>query len=141
MLIAMTLTAVCCLVLGVFPQLLYARLPHAVAREPYVLPVVINVLATLAGTALAFRLLRRRLTPKPLASLDFDRLYAAVGRAVRDGLARGAAAGADRMEAAADRLADRPVGRAGAAVSGPVAYTVLAALIALGLALSALALV
>ena len=140
MLIAMTLTALLCLVLGVFPGLLYARLPHPVERDPYAASVVVHVLLTLAGTLLAFRLVRRGLTPKPLASLDFDRLYAAVGRAVPDGLARGAATVADRLEAVADGLADRPVGRAGATVSGPVAYTVLAALIALGLALSALAL-
>ena len=75
MLVAMGLAAVACVVIGVFPGLLYAHLPHATEYVPYTLVHVTNALGMLAFTALGFFLLLKHLDPESTISLDTDWLY------------------------------------------------------------------
>ena len=75
MLVAMGLAAVACVVIGVFPGLLYGLLPHAVEYAPYTLPHVTSTLGLLAFTALGFFLLLSHLAPEPTISLDTDWVY------------------------------------------------------------------
>ena len=75
MLVAMGLAAVACVVIGVFPGLLYGALPHAVEYVPYTLLHVTSTLGLLAFTALGFFLLLSHLDPEPTISLDTDWFY------------------------------------------------------------------
>ena len=75
MLVAMGLAAVACVVIGVFPGLLYGALPHAAEYVPYTLPHVTSTLGLLAFTALGFFLLLPHLDPEPTISLDTDWFY------------------------------------------------------------------
>ena len=75
MLVAMGLAAVACVVIGVFPGLLYAHLPHPTDYVPYTLVHVTNALGMLAFTALGFFLLLKHLDPESTISLDTDWLY------------------------------------------------------------------
>lgn len=131
---AMLLTAGLCLLIGVQPGLLYQLLPAPVDWEPYTAAHVLESVEVLAGTALGFVLLRGRLAAKPTVSVDADRLYRALGRAVAEWLAPAAARGAAGLEAAAVRLTALPMGSA-RLVAGPAGYAVLAAVTALGLGL------
>ena len=76
--IAMGLTAILCVVIGVYSPWLYSLLPNDVAYEPYPLSHVINQLQTLIFSALAFALLIRfKFYPPAVNSiyLDFDITY------------------------------------------------------------------
>ena len=76
--IAMGLTAILCVVIGVYSPWLYSLLPNDVAYEPYTLSHVINQLQTLIFSALAFALLIRfKFYPPAVNSiyLDFDITY------------------------------------------------------------------
>jgi multicomponent Na+:H+ antiporter subunit D len=75
MLVAMSLAAVACVVIGVFPGLLYRVLPNHVDFVPYTLRHVTSTLGMLAFTALGFVLLLRHLDPSPTISLDTDWFY------------------------------------------------------------------
>lgn len=79
MLIAMGLTALACIALGLFPQtLLYPLLPHAVDYAPYTLSHVLTQLQLLLFAALAFvTLMKTGLYPAeiPSVNLDFDWFY------------------------------------------------------------------
>ena len=75
MLVAMGLVAVACVVIGVFPGLLYEHLPNPTEYVPYTLVHVTNALGMLAFTALGFFLLLKHLDPEPQISLDTDWLY------------------------------------------------------------------
>ena len=75
MLAAMALAAVACVVIGVFPGLLYQHLPHPVEYIPYTLRHVTSTLGLLGFTALGFFLLLAHLDPKPTISLDTDWFY------------------------------------------------------------------
>jgi multicomponent Na+:H+ antiporter subunit D len=75
MLVAMGLAAVACVVIGVFPGLLYQHLPNAVNFVPYTLQHVTNTLGILAFTALGFFLLLKHLDPERTISLDTDWFY------------------------------------------------------------------
>ena len=75
MLVAMGLAAVACVVIGVFPGLLYTHLPNPTEYVPYTLVHVTNALGMLAFTALGFFLLLKHLDPEPKISLDTDWLY------------------------------------------------------------------
>ncbi|MEE2777310.1 MAG: Na(+)/H(+) antiporter subunit D [Acidobacteriota bacterium] len=81
MLAAMGLAAAACILIGVFPGLLYPLLPNAVDYAPYTLQHVTSTLGMLAFTALGFSLLLRHLDPERTVSLDTDWFY-------RRGLAR-----------------------------------------------------
>ena len=52
--IAMGLTAILCVAIGVYSPWLYSLLPNDVVYEPYTLSHVINQLQTLIFSALAF---------------------------------------------------------------------------------------
>ena len=75
MMLAMGLTALVCIVTGVAPNLLYARLPFAVDYHPYTLDHVLIALELLVGTALGFWLLRGILGGQATTTWDADRLY------------------------------------------------------------------
>ena len=78
MLIAMGIAAFLCIGIGVFPQPLYALLPHPVDYHPYTAYHVINQLQLLLFSALAFTwLMRTGVYPPELRStnLDFDVAY------------------------------------------------------------------
>ena len=75
MLIAMGLAAIACVVIGVFPGLLYRHLPHPVHYHPYTLQHVMASLGMLGFTALGFFLLLKHLDPEPKISLDTDWFY------------------------------------------------------------------
>jgi multicomponent Na+:H+ antiporter subunit D len=75
MLVAMGLAAVACVLIGVFPGLLYQRLPNPVDFVPYTLRHVTSTLGMLGFTALGFFLLLKHLDPEPTISLDTDWFY------------------------------------------------------------------
>ena len=75
MLAAMALAATACVVIGVFPGLLYRYLPNPVEFVPYTLQHVTSTLGMLGFTALGFFLLLKHLDPVPTVSLDTDWFY------------------------------------------------------------------
>jgi len=75
MLLAMGLAAAACVVIGVFPGLLYDHLPFDVDYHPYTLHHVTATLGMLGFTALGFFLLLKHLDPEPKISLDTDWFY------------------------------------------------------------------
>ncbi len=75
MLVAMSLAAAACILIGVFPGLLYKYLPNAVDYVPYTLQHVTSTLGMLAFTALGFFLLLKHLDPERTISLDTDWFY------------------------------------------------------------------
>jgi multicomponent Na+:H+ antiporter subunit D len=75
MLVAMGLAAVACVLIGVFPELLYQHLPNPVHFVPYTLQHVTSTLGMLCFTALGFFLLLKYLDPEPTISLDTDWIY------------------------------------------------------------------
>jgi len=83
MLTAMAITAVLCVVIGVYPQPLYDLLPYQVDFRPYTTEHVVTQLQLLMFSALAFTLLMRTgIYPPELRStnLDFDWFYRRLGR-------------------------------------------------------------
>lgn len=82
MLLAMGITAFLCVVIGVYPEPLYALLPFEVDYAPYTTSHVITQLQLLFFSALAFTLLMRTgIYPRQLKSvnLDFDWTYRKLG--------------------------------------------------------------
>lgn len=75
MLVAMVLAAAACVLIGVFPALLYGLLPYPVDYAPYTARHVIATLGLLGFTALGFFLLLKHLDPEPIVSLDTDWVY------------------------------------------------------------------
>ena len=75
MLVAMALAAVPCVLIGVFPGLLYQKLPNALVYVPYTLEHVTSTLGMLGFTALGFFLLLKHLDPERTISLDTDWFY------------------------------------------------------------------
>src|SRR5713226_3476128 len=75
MLVAMGLAAVACVLIGVFPGLLYQHLPNRVEFVPYTLRHVTSTMGMLGLTALGFFLLLKHLDPQPTISLDTDWFY------------------------------------------------------------------
>jgi multicomponent Na+:H+ antiporter subunit D len=75
MLVAMGLAAAACLLIGVFPGLLYRHLPNPVDYVPYTLEHVTATLGMVGFTALGFFLLLKHLDPAPKISLDTDWFY------------------------------------------------------------------
>ena len=73
MLVAMGLGAACCLFLGIYPWLLYDRLPFPVNYEPYTAAHVLTQCQLLFFSALAFVWLNRKgLYPPELPSTNLD---------------------------------------------------------------------
>jgi multicomponent Na+:H+ antiporter subunit D len=75
MLVAMSLAAAACILIGVFPGLLYQLLPNALDYVPYTLAHVVSTLGMLAFTALGFFVLLSHLDPERTISLDTDWFY------------------------------------------------------------------
>jgi multicomponent Na+:H+ antiporter subunit D len=75
MLVGMGLAAAACILIGVFPALLYAQLPYAVEYAPYTARHVLATLGLLSFTALGFFVLLEHLDPEPKISLDTDWFY------------------------------------------------------------------
>jgi multicomponent Na+:H+ antiporter subunit D len=75
MLWAMGLTSFLCLVIGVYPKLLYNLLPFPVEYHPYTLPHLSETLQILSFTGLVFFLLVGKLTPEDKINLDMDYIY------------------------------------------------------------------
>jgi multicomponent Na+:H+ antiporter subunit D len=75
MLVAMGAAGAACVVIGVFPALLYGSLPFPVDYAPYTTRHVTATLGLLGFTALGFFLLLTHLDPVPSISLDTDWFY------------------------------------------------------------------
>jgi len=75
MLVAMGLAAAACILIGVFPALLYSQLPYLVDYAPYTARHVFDTLGLLGFTALGFFMLLSHLDPEPSVSLDTDWFY------------------------------------------------------------------
>ncbi|MSO56758.1 MAG: Na(+)/H(+) antiporter subunit D [Acidobacteria bacterium] len=75
MLVAMGLAAAACVLIGVFPSLLYSHLPYAVDYAPYTVRHVLASLGLLSFTALGFFALLAQLDPELKISLDTDWFY------------------------------------------------------------------
>jgi multicomponent Na+:H+ antiporter subunit D len=91
MLVAMGLTALLCVGIGVFPAALYSILPYAVSYVPYTAAHVVDQLQLLVFSALAFAVLvRTGIYPPELKStnIDFDWTYRRLGPAVVAALTR-----------------------------------------------------
>ena len=88
MTVAMVLAALCCFIQGIFPQLLYRRLPVPVEENPFTLWKVLGAFLFLGLISMVFIFVRRGLTPGTRRLPDFDLLYRFVGRGVMGFLAR-----------------------------------------------------
>jgi multicomponent Na+:H+ antiporter subunit D len=75
MLVAMGIAAAACVLIGVFPSLLYRHLPFAADYIPYTPRHIVATLGLLGFTALGFFLLLKQLDPEPTVSLDTDWFY------------------------------------------------------------------
>jgi multicomponent Na+:H+ antiporter subunit D len=138
MLVAMGLAAGLCVLTGVAPGPLYRLLPHAVDYRPYTAGHVLGALQLLTGTGVAFGLLAGRLKGAATRTVDADRVYRAIGRWLADGAGARIARAADRLEAAALAVVERPPRPLPRPGPAPVGYAVLYALVALGLGLALL---
>jgi hypothetical protein len=95
-----------------------------------------ETLELLLGTAIGFVLLRPSIAGAATITLDFDRVYATVGRWVRQRVAATTAATARGIEALAERaVGGQPL--APARASAPVGYAILLTLAALALLIAA----
>ena len=87
MLAAMAIGAAACLAIGIWPELLYGILPHAVDYEPYTATHILTQLQLLAfaiGAVAAFHLWKIYPAEIPSVNLDADWLYRrAAARVVR----------------------------------------------------------
>jgi|FaiFalDrversion3_1042247.scaffolds.fasta_scaffold03426_1 multicomponent Na+:H+ antiporter subunit D len=77
---AMALTALLNIVLGVYPPLLYALLPHPIAFQPYTAAKVTDTLLLLLFTGLGFLFLLPKVKSEPAVTLDTDWFYRHPGR-------------------------------------------------------------
>ncbi|PZC47029.1 MAG: multicomponent Na+:H+ antiporter subunit D [Chloroflexi bacterium] len=75
MYVGMAAAAVLCLVIGVYPHILYKLLPYAVHYEAYTSAHLMETAQILVGTALVFYLLIKVLQPHDTIALDVDWLY------------------------------------------------------------------
>ena len=75
LLAAMGIAGGLCLLYGVYPNLLYSRLPYAATYAPFTLDHVVSTAQLLAATGLVFFLVRKKLTPSPGVALDTDWFY------------------------------------------------------------------
>jgi len=73
MLMAMGIVAALCILIGVYPAILYGMLPHAVTYVPYTVDHVVTQIQLLLFSALAFTLLMRTgIYPPELRSVNLD---------------------------------------------------------------------
>jgi multicomponent Na+:H+ antiporter subunit D len=140
---AMVLFAALCIGIGIFPETLYALLPHQVSYRPYTAAHVVEMLQLLGFSGLAFFLLLPMMKRTLTITLDTDWVYRRLGPAVLDkgGRALGAALGSFRHASRAGIQAAVDLTRSLHAPEGIMARTatsgtmVLLTLVVLGLAL------
>jgi multicomponent Na+:H+ antiporter subunit D len=85
MLIAMGIAAAFCFLIGVFPQALYALLPHEVDYDAYTAGHLLKEMQLLLFTGLGFFLLLKHVGGDAKISLDTDWFYRRLGPAVMVG--------------------------------------------------------
>ena len=110
MLLAMALSALLCVAIGVYPEPLYALLPYPVAFDPYTAGHVITQSQLLLFAMLAFAILMRvGLYPPELPSvnLDFDWVYRRALPVIAGTVIAGLSAARRSMALAGSRLFDR----------------------------------
>jgi len=73
--IAMVVTSLLCILIGVMPQTFYRYLPYPMDYEPYTLQHILDTLAIFSFTGLVFMILLKKLKPKPYINLDMDWFY------------------------------------------------------------------
>lgn len=78
--IAMALTSIACIVIGITPQVFYQYLPYPMNYEPYTLQHIFDTLAIFSFTGLVFVIFLKKLKPKPMINLDTDWFYRKGGR-------------------------------------------------------------
>ena len=83
MYIAMALTSVINLAIGMAPNFLYRLLPFAVDYRPYTAAHLLETVELLTFTGLAFWFLHAKLYPKATLTLDFDWIYRRVAPVLR----------------------------------------------------------
>jgi len=88
MTVAMALASLCCIIQGIFPQLLYRRMPAPLEENPFTLWKILGAFLVLGLIGLVFIFVRRGLTPGTRRLPDFDLLYRLVGRGIMGLLAR-----------------------------------------------------
>jgi multicomponent Na+:H+ antiporter subunit D len=109
MLVGMGIAALACVLIGVFPSLLYAHLPFSADYVPYTARHVLSTLGLLGFTGLGFFLLLKQLDPEPTVSLDTDWFYRRPLNAAL-GIAEGALARVDGVVAqVSDWLVERAI--------------------------------
>jgi multicomponent Na+:H+ antiporter subunit D len=80
MLVAMAILAILCVLLGVFPKILYMMLPYPVEFVPYTLTRVFSLTQMFIFTFLGFWLLRKLVVGHPTYTLDTDWLVRIPGK-------------------------------------------------------------
>ncbi len=80
--IAMAITSILCIFIGVYTPYLYNMLPYPVHYDPYTAYHISKTMQLLLFTALGFFLLLKKLEPEPGISLDMDWFYRKGGRGV-----------------------------------------------------------
>jgi multicomponent Na+:H+ antiporter subunit D len=75
MLAGMGIAAFLCILIGVYPKVLYDLLPYEVHFQPFTIPHVVGELQLLMFTALGFFLLLKKLQVEPTITLDIDWTY------------------------------------------------------------------
>ncbi len=98
MLLAMTVGAISCTALGLYPAWLYDRLPYHADYHPYTVDHVVDALQLLLGTTLAFWWLLHRLHGEPAVNLDTDWFYRKPLRRVFNHLITSARQSGTRLE-------------------------------------------
>lgn len=73
--LAMLLGAGSCIVLGIFPHLLYRITPLRTEGHPFTVSHIAEYLILFAGATVVFLLLRRKMAPHDEMSLDFDWIF------------------------------------------------------------------
>ena len=68
----MGLTSLLCLIIGVYPRVLYDLLPYPVQYDPYSAYHLSETVQILLFTGLGFFLLVKKLSPEAKINLDFD---------------------------------------------------------------------
>jgi len=80
MMIGMTLAAIACIVVGVWPQGLYSLLPNGGNYHPYTIDHVVWTVQLMLFTWFGFYLLLKMIKGKHMINLDFDWIYRKGGK-------------------------------------------------------------
>jgi len=107
---AMIFFAALCIGLGIWPEPLYALLPHAVDYVPYTVPHVVNMLQLLLFSGLAFFLMLPLMQRTLTITLDFDWLWRRLAPAIITRLVGWTAAANRALGAGARRRTSEAIG-------------------------------